>query len=242
MIPRVTTRGHYDLRTGRRLRTGYYLYPGSAFRALRGCREMSVMVHGLRNDRAAAVEKFRIAQNRLRRLGYRHPVIGYSYDSNTYGAHREQYRRRALGTGIRIAKQNGADLAQFITDFGRDSPDTRLRLLGHSLGSQVILSAIERLDRAGVYGAVEAVYLFGASIPADFMRTYGGSMSRAVRGRMINYYAPTDAVLQEAADEGMRPLGLHGSTGRAVRRYRQVRVEPADHRFRSYARTLRSFP
>jgi len=45
------------------------------------------MIHGLRNDKNGAVEKIILAKNRLKKLGYAYPVIGFSYDSNTKGEH-----------------------------------------------------------------------------------------------------------------------------------------------------------
>ena len=35
------------------------------------------MIHGLRNDKADAVNKFEIAKRQLRKIGYKYPVIGY---------------------------------------------------------------------------------------------------------------------------------------------------------------------
>jgi len=57
------------------------------------------MIHGLRNDNAGAVAKAVMAKNKLQKLGYRYPVIGFSYDSNTTGAHRIAFAKQALGIG-----------------------------------------------------------------------------------------------------------------------------------------------
>jgi len=58
------------------------------------------MIHGLQNNKAGAVAKFKIAQRRLRSLGYRHPVIGYSYDANTKGAHLKKSELHAIRVGF----------------------------------------------------------------------------------------------------------------------------------------------
>ncbi len=105
------------------------------------------MIHGLRNNKAAATNKFIIAKRRLKKLGYHYPVIGYSYDSNTKGAHIKKTALKALRAGQRIAKQNGYNLAQFLIDFKQQSPDTKLQLIGHSLGTELILSTIEKLAK-----------------------------------------------------------------------------------------------
>jgi Alpha/beta hydrolase of unknown function (DUF900). len=105
------------------------------------------MIHGLQNDNAGAIAKVVLAKNRLKKLGYSYPVIGYSYDSNTTGAHLLQYAKRSLAVGQIIAKKNGKNLGRFIEDFKSTSPKTKIRLMGHSLGSQVILSTVEYLAK-----------------------------------------------------------------------------------------------
>jgi len=54
------------------------------------------MIHGLQNNNAGAIAKVLFAKNRLRKLGYVHPVIGFSYDSNTTGAHLIKHAKHAL--------------------------------------------------------------------------------------------------------------------------------------------------
>ena len=97
---------------------------------------------GYRNDNAGAIAKVVLAKNKLKKLGYSYPVIGYSYDSNTTGAHLIKHAKRSFLAGQVIAKKNGRNLGKFIEDFKSDSPSTKIRLIGHSLGSQVILSTL----------------------------------------------------------------------------------------------------
>ena len=138
-IPRISTRGYYDLSTGKTLKKNqYYLYPKKDFTKLVDSKELTIMIHGLRNDNAGAIAKVVLAKNRLRKLGYSHPVIGFSYDSNTTGAHLIKHAKHALAVGQTIAEKNGKNLGKFIEDFKSTSPKTRIRLMGHSLGSQVI--------------------------------------------------------------------------------------------------------
>ena len=119
------------------------------------------MIHGLRNDNAGAVAKAQIARNKLRRLGYKHPVIGYSYDSNTTGAHLITHAKHSLAVGQLIAKKNGRNLGTFIEEFKSISPKTKIRLMGHSLGSQVILSTVERLSKDNSNdGIIESAHFF----------------------------------------------------------------------------------
>lgn len=247
-FPRISTRGHYDLSTGRTLRGGTYrLYPRSFFDAAAGAPEMAVMVHGLRNDCAGALAKFAAARRCLRRVGYPHPVVGYSYDSNTRGAHLGRTALRALRAGQRIAAKNGPHLARFVSDFAARSPGTRIRLMGHSLGSAVILGAVGALARGGGgRGAVESVHLFGASVGAREFCSAGASraLGAVVASRIVNYYSPEDEVLREAHESGAvpDPVGYRGCGPGRPPGCVQRRVRPRNHRFASYAATVRSFP
>ncbi len=247
-IPRISTRGYYDLGTGKTLKTNaYYTYPKKDFKKLLGTKEITIMIHGLRNDNAGAIAKVVLAKNKLRKLQYRYPVIGFSYDSNTTGAHLIKHAKHALAVGQTIAKKNGHNLGKFIEDFKKITPKTKIRLMGHSLGSQVILSTIEYLAKKKQNaGIIESVYLFGASITEDVpaSKKYGKLLQNIVNKKIINHYAPTDEVLNWANGEKYvkGPLGLNGVSGRAISKYHQKLVKPKNHRFASYAAVLNSFP
>lgn len=247
-IPRISTRGYYDLTDGTTLKKNlYYFYPQQDLKRIIDSTELTIMIHGLRNDKAGAVAKAILAKNRLRKLGYAHPVIGYSYDSNTTGAHLLAFAQHALSVGQTIAKKNGRNLASFIEDFKSISPKTKIRLLGHSLGSQVILSAVKRLSKKNKnYGIIESVHFFGASITADVPSSekYGPLLQKIIKKKIVNYYSPTDEVLFWAHNANFvsGPLGLHGATGKPISKYHQKLVSPENHRFASYAEVLKSFP
>ncbi|QLH02727.1 DUF726 domain-containing protein [Nitrosopumilus cobalaminigenes] len=247
-IPRISTRGYYDLSTGSTLKNNsYFTYPKKDFKKLVNSKELTIMIHGLRNDNAGAVAKVLLAKKQLRKLGYVHPVIGYSYDSNTTGAHLIKHAKHALAVGQKIAKKNGRNLGKFIEDFKLTSPKTKIRLMGHSLGSQVILSTLEYLAKKKQnIGVVEGVYFFGASITEDVpsSKKYGKIIQSIVNSKVVNHYAPTDEVLNWANNEKYvkGPLGLNGATGKPVKKYRQKLVKPKNHRFASYADVLNSFP
>jgi len=247
-IPRISTRGYYDLTTGKTLKTNsYYLYPKKDFKNLSGSKEFIIMIHGLRNNNAGAIAKVLLAKNRLRKLGYPYPVIGFSYDSNTTGAHLTKHAKRALTTGYVIAKKNGQNLGKFIEDFKSISPKTNIKLMGHSLGSQVILSTLEYLAKKKQnYGVIDSVYLFGASITEDVpsSKKYGKIIQNILEKKIVNYYAPTDNVLSWANNEKYvkGPLGLNGAIRKPVPKYYQKLVKPKNHRFASYVAVLNSFP
>ncbi len=247
-IARISTRGYYDLTNGKTIKTNfYYLYPKKDFKKLIGSKEVTIMIHGLQNNNAGAVAKVLLARNRLRKLGYVHPVIGFSYDSNTTGAHLIKHEKHALAVGQIIAKKNGRNLGKFIEDFKITSPKTKIRLMGHSLGSQVILSTIEYLAKKKQNtGIIQSIYFFGASITKDTpsSKKYGKVLQNITNKKIVNHYAPTDEVLNWADKKKYvkGPLGLKGAIGKPISKYHQKLVKPKNHRFASYVAKLNSFP
>ena len=247
IFPRISTRGFYNLDSGITIKNQpYHLYPKRIFDALVGAKEITIMIHGLRNNAPGALTKFVIAKKRLAYLGYKNPVVGYSYDSNTTGAQYISYALHALHTGLIIAGKNGRNLAKFVTDFKQKSPETKIRLMGHSLGAHVILSMIDNLARnAKNKGIIEAVYFFGGSIPSDALNPRNGSHAqRIVATKIKNYYSPEDEVLRLADNWNWvnTPIGYRGARGKTISKYSQIMVKPKNHRFASYAAVLRSFP
>ena len=247
IFPRISTRGFYNLDSGITIKNQpYHLYPKRSFDALIGAKEITIMIHGLRNNAPGALTKFVIAKKRLVHLGYKNPVVGYSYDSNTTGAQYISYALHALHTGLIIAGKNGINLAKFVTDFKQKSPETKIRLMGHSLGAHVILSMIDNLARnAKNKGIIEAVYFFGGSIPSDALNPRNGSHAqRIVATKIKNYYSPDDEVLRLADNWNWvnTPIGYRGARGKTISKYSQIMVKPKNHRFASYAAVLRSFP
>ena len=247
IFPRISTRGFYNLDSGITIKNQpYHLYPKRSFDALIGAKEITIMIHGLRNNAPGALTKFVIAKKRLAYLGYKNPVVGYSYDSNTTGAQYISYALHALHTGLIIAGKNGRNLAKFVTDFKQKSPETKIRLMGHSLGAHVILSMIDNLARnAKNKGIIEAVYFFGGSIPSDALNSKNGSHAqRIVATKIKNYYSPDDEVLRLADNWNWvnTPIGYRGARGKTISKYSQIMVKPKNHRFASYAAVLRSFP
>ena len=203
-VPRITTRGYYDRSTGMTLRRRRYsLFPRGLDRMLAGSAEIVIMVHGMRNDSAGAAAKTQIAAQRLADLGYEHTIIGYSYDSNIAGAHIRHNYPGVLATAGIVARKNGYNLASFVEDFERLSPGTAVRLMGHSLGSEVILSALQRLYRGGMRDSIEAVYFFAASVTRQDRENNppGGWFPEEAMSREQALYAATMAGAGGAMDD-----------------------------------------
>lgn len=247
IIPKISTRGYYDLDSGKTLKNNdYYLYPKNLLKSL-DKNEITIVIHGLRNDKKSANSKFILVQKRLGMLNYSFPVIGFSYDSNTKGAHLKKSAKKSLRVGQIIAKKNGRNLSKFILDIKKIYPRVKIRLIGHSLGTQVILHTIEYLSKQkNTAGIIFTVYFFGSSIPASvFMNNLNQNKIRKIISEKItNFYAPNDEVLFAAKKYGFikDPLGLSGVSGKKLSKFFDRKVNPKNHRFASYAKTIHSFP
>ena len=248
VFPKISTRGYYDLKNGKTIKnTSYDIYPKSTFDKILKKSEIVIMIHGLRNNKSGALAKYVIAEKRLKSLRYRPDVVGYSYDSNTAGVQYRSTALSALKVGVLIAKKNGKNLSKFITDVKSENPLIKIRLMGHSLGAQVILSTIQFLAKNSKNkGIIESAHLFGASIPANSMKPliHGNEFQKIINKKIINYYSPYDDVLKAAHDEKWveSPIGYRGALGTTCSKYFQKQVRPQNHRFASYAKTIKSFP
>jgi len=248
IFPKISTRGFYDLKTGKTLKNiSYDIYPKTSFEKISQKSEIVIMIHGLRNNKSGALAKYVIAEKRLKTLNYKHDVVGYSYDSNTAGVQYKSTALSALKVGVTIAKKNGKNLSKFIKDLKSKNPSIKIRLMGHSLGAQVILSTVESLAKNSENnGIIESVHLFGASIPANSLspKIHGNKFQKIVNKKIMNYYSPYDDVLKAAHDEKWvdSPIGYRGALGTTCKKYHQKQVRPQNHRFASYAKTIKSFP
>ena len=248
IFPKISTRGFYDLKTGKTLKNiSYDTYPKTSFEKISQKSEIVIMIHGLRNNKSGALAKYVIAEKRLKTLNYKHDVVGYSYDSNTAGVQYKSTALSALKVGVTIAKKNGKNLSKFIKDLKSKNSSIKIRLMGHSLGAQVILSTIESLAKNSENnGIIESVHLFGASIPANSLspKIHGNKFQKIVNKKIMNYYSPYDDVLKAAHDEKWvdSPIGYRGALGTTCKKYHQTQVRPQNHRFTSYAKTIKSFP
>ena len=248
IFPKISTRGFYDLKTGKTLKNiSYDIYPKTSFEKISQKSEIVIMIHGLRNNKSGALAKYVIAEKRLKTLNYKYDVVGYSYDSNTAGVQYKSTALSALKVGVTIAKKNGKNLSKFIKDLKSKNSSIKIRLMGHSLGAQVILSTVELLAKNSENnGIIESVHLFGASIPANSLspKIHGNKFQKIVNKKIMNYYSPYDDVLKAAHDEKWvdSPIGYRGALGTTCKKYHQTRVRPQNHRFASYAKTIKSFP
>lgn len=244
-IPRISTRGFYDLSTAKTLKkTPYVLYPRKFFDSLGNHDEFTIVVHGMRNSKAGALQKFKIMQKRLHQLGYKQPVVGFSYDSNVTGAQYKSTEIKATNIARIIAKKNACNLANFILDFKKMNPTMTVRLMGHSLGSEVILHTLAQLKHKK--NIIDSVYFFGSSIPTHLIQSqkFRKILQKTVHHKVTNYYSVNDQVLKHAFVTKLieNPIGYCGIKQRKPPKYVQKAVKVKNHRFASYAEVLKSFP
>jgi pimeloyl-ACP methyl ester carboxylesterase len=111
--------------------------------------------------------------------------VGYSWDSDT-----------DWGTAVHIAKKNGRKLASWVADHNDRGGDP-VRVVGHSLGAQVVVSAVSQLAAWDRSNAIKECVLLGAAIgdrSVALEGDYGYDVQESVYS-FSNYYKTDDDVL-----------------------------------------------
>jgi pimeloyl-ACP methyl ester carboxylesterase len=177
--PLVSTRSNFNLGTGDLLKghnsTGYTPRNIPGLQSGQCPKELVVLVHGVWVDGRFQInaledskEIFERARMSLVHDSYTFPLVGFSWDSNT------AISKDGSGWNIAklIAKDNGPKLAQFILDYlntcKQHNQDTKIRLVSHSMGARVILSALESLDNNQQWNRnhfkIASVHLLGPAV------------------------------------------------------------------------------
>lgn len=175
--------------------------------------EVVFFVHGWHNDHEKAKERLDRVKLSLEFNIYNISLIGFSWDSNVEWDHAKI-----------IAEANGPRLAQFILDYVEwckyeKNKDVDVRLVGHSLGSRVILSTLQSLHNNPIWNnstnnfKILSVHLMGAAvddeevsisdidISNDFTNqgtvksAYGGAIQDEV-SRFYNLFSTQDNILE----------------------------------------------
>jgi hypothetical protein len=156
------------------------------------CRdEVSVYVHGWSESRESAIDKFNIVKVALGDNNYREPVVGFHWTSNVNWYYAKVY-----------ADLSGERLAEFIRDLKIACEDIQLRLIGHSLGAQVILNALDHLRNDSLWNnrgyTISSVHLLGAAVDDEEISarsSFGIAIQNEVE-EFHNKFNPQDDILE----------------------------------------------
>jgi hypothetical protein len=228
----ITTRGNLPYPSGVQGNGYNNKYPILDIRQLfNNCpNEIAIIVHGWKLNETQAKERFDRVKMSLEHNQYSIPIVGFSWDSNTSWADAKT-----------IANGNGPKLAHFIFDYKdtckhHHNKDVNVRLVAHSLGARVVLSALKGLYDITALNTnhvnITSVHMMGAAAddeevsrdPADtgdsFLDdsvVYGKFIQKEVI-HFFNLYDRKDNLLKPSllppvyypALEGDLALGYHG--------------------------------
>jgi hypothetical protein len=120
--------------------------------------ELAIYIHGIWATPKDAKEQTERVFLSLQNLNYKIPVIGFSWDSDT------AINPSGWNIAKLIANNNGPLLAKFILGYKEICPNDEIRLIAHSLGSRVTLSALQLLHDNDKNSIIESVHLLGAAV------------------------------------------------------------------------------
>jgi hypothetical protein len=130
--------------------------------------EIAIFVHGWDTDEDKAKERFDRVKLSLEKNNYTRPLVGFSWDSD-----------QAWLSAKFVAKDNGPQLAKFIVDTmekckkQQPEEDVRIRLIGHSLGARVVLSALDSLNKNQDWNnTIASVHLMAAAVDNEEVSMY----------------------------------------------------------------------
>jgi hypothetical protein len=117
---------------------------------------------GVKHMFESAPEVFDRARLSLQSMDYTFPIIGFSWDSDT------EISKDGWNYAKKIAKENGSKLTQFIVDLKNNCPQTKVRLIAHSLGARVVLESLRNLYNNHAWNTnnfkISSVHLMGAAV------------------------------------------------------------------------------
>jgi hypothetical protein len=135
--------------------------------------EIAIYVHGVWASEDSAKEQTERVGLSLASLNNTITLIGYTWDSNTpFDPEDPSISQEGWKIAKIIAKENGPLLAKFIIDFKETCPNSEIRIMAHSLGSRVVLSALDYLfNHQNDFNMnnqtskiIKAVHLMGAAV------------------------------------------------------------------------------
>lgn len=176
-VPMITfsTRGVFDIETGRIVSPPPTLSNATTLLGLddQNCPgEIAIYVHGVWSNSESAEEQIERVALSIAANNYQTTLVGLSWDSDTEVS--------PVGWGIAkiIANENGPLLADFVSEFKGQCPQDNVRIIGHSLGSRVIFSALHSLAQDNNNTEwninnfkIASIHLIGAAIDDEQVST-----------------------------------------------------------------------
>lgn len=221
--PRVETHDHFDTtwygsvyRTDGNSRTDYDLAGDS----LPSEDELLVHLHGWQNDQSCGIDSIELAQDGYDEASHGGDVSGLAWDSDY-----------AWWNAKEIADRTGPKLANFLTDYKAQNPETTIRLQGHSLGAKLLCETLAALDENGEHDVVtSALFFAGAVVDEELSMSgaYGPAIENTVE-HAENYWDADDSVLNWAFStyEWSWAIGNNGCNGTPPTNYTDHEVTAA---------------
>jgi len=218
-VPIISTRGQFK---DGKLTTGHNAYDYSIEGKLPGWahgtkppQDLLIVVHGFNNTAEKARYKFDIARESLTRAGFKGVIAGFSWDADTQS---DPLAMTGYHEAMHNATANGPALARFVVDYKAACPQTRVHVIGYSMGARVALEALYAMSEDSHLPSdvvpLSSVHLVGASLQnedVELGQRYGEAI-QARCARLFNYYSREDNKLgyYYPLKEGNRALGLTG--------------------------------
>jgi hypothetical protein len=180
--------------------------------------EVAILIHGWDNDLISSLKDFDRASMSIDFNEYKNPIIGIVWKSDHPERSTIVEAEEDWKSAKEIATDAGHGLAKFLRDFKGHCNDTTLRIVAHSLGTRVVVSALEDLDSDDMWKnspyEIGSIHFLGAAIDDNILDTH--KFSDFVQNYVTdfyNLYNPSDAILggiPYKLEEGAA-LGLEGS-------------------------------
>lgn len=178
--------------------------------------ELAFFVHGFKSSSTQnGINQAHAAELAADHNGYTEPFVAVCYDTDA-----------SWSTAKSNAEDEGQRLGQFLVEYMADNPETTIRLLGHSLGTRVVVYCLQELASSGA--SVDAAAAVGGAIDADSVTTKNGydqsQFDEAIENaaeRFDNYHNTDDSILDGSYywSEWEEAVGEIGCDGPAPSNY-----------------------
>jgi hypothetical protein len=160
--------------------------------------EIVVGVHGTVDSEQSKVKSmYDTVAGNFQTAGYDGPFVGFTYDSadDFWEAVNEAWSK--TNTKREMSRRNRYKLGAFLQEYTRRSPETKIRLVGHSGGGFVTLETLDHLYEENWDRQLESVVLLAAAVD-DETAAVDGKYGPAIEQQATevhSFYDPDDWVM-----------------------------------------------